>query len=136
MPESLAVRGRFEEAIAAYLNAADEEPDDPEPWLRIARIERSDLGRPARAVEALRAARARVEPDSPTAMLASREIAEAWLSDPATAPRAMPELARLAAAFSGTPTAAWASRRLVELKARLAAGEFDGPASATSRAPD
>ena len=125
MPESLAARGRFDEAIAAYAAAADEEPDDPEPWLRIARIERMELRRPARAIEALRAARSRVAADSPTAMLVAREIADVWLQDPAHAPRAMPELARLAAGFAGTPTAAWASERLKELKARMAAGEFD-----------
>ena len=124
-PESLAVRGRFEEAIVAYQAAAEEEPDDPEPWLRIARIERMDLRRPQRAVEALRAARQRAPADSPTAMLISRQIAEAQLADPATASRAMPELARLAAAFPQSPTGAWAAQQLRELKARLAAGEFD-----------
>ncbi|HUF12937.1 MAG TPA: tetratricopeptide repeat protein [Longimicrobiales bacterium] len=155
-PESLAVRGRFEEAIGAYEAAAADEPDDPEPWLRIARIEASELRRPKRALEALRAARSLVQPESLTAMLISREIAEIYLSDRSDPQRAMPELARLAAAFPHTPTAAWAATQLLELKARLGAGEFDrwvtppdvgappgsrddepgGTAPATSRAPD
>lgn len=124
-PESLAVRGRFEEAVAAYMVAAEEEPDDPEPWLRIARIERGDVKRPQRALEAYRAARTRVADDSPTAMLIAREIAEIHLNDSGQPQRAMPELARLVANFGGTPTGGWAARTLAELKVRAAAGEFD-----------
>lgn len=133
-PESLAVRGRFEEAIGAYEAAAREEPDDPEPWLRIARMEHTDLRRPQRALEALRAARVRVAAESPTAMLIAREIAELYLGDLGEPTRAMPELARLATGFPDTPTGAWAKRQLAELRARVVAGEFDewgkGPPSA------
>lgn len=124
-PESLAVRGRFEEAIAAYEAAAAEEPDDPEPWLRIARMEHTDLRRPRRALEALRAARVRVAAESPTAMLIAREIAELYLGDLREPTRAMPELARLATEFPDTPTGAWAKLQLADLRARVVAGEFD-----------
>lgn len=124
-PESLAVRGRFEEAIAAYEAAAEEEPGDPEPWLRIARIEHADLRRPRRALEALRAARARVSPESATGMLIAREIAELYLGDLHEPPRAMPELARLAAGFPGTPTGDWALQQHAALRARVVAGDFD-----------
>lgn len=118
--ESLAVRGRFEDAINAYELAAQEEPTDPEPWLRIARIERSDLKRPQRAIEALRAARTRVPDDSPTAIMISKEIAETFMRDLNDPPRAMPELARLAAAFPDTPTGKWAATELAELKKSIA----------------
>lgn len=115
--ESLAVRGRFEEAIRAYETAAVEEPDDPEPCLRIARIERMDLKRPQRALEALRAARGRAEPGSKTMMMIGREIVEILLRDMNDPSRAMPELARLAATHPGTPIGTWAARELAELKA-------------------
>lgn len=118
-PESLAVRGRFEDAINAYEVAAREEPRDPEPWLRIARIERGDLKRPQRAIEALRAARGRVDPGSPTALLIAREIADVYLSDLREPTRAMPELARLAASHSDTPQGQWAARELAELKKHI-----------------
>lgn len=121
-PESLAVRGRFEEAIDAYEVAAGEEPHDPEPWLRIARIERSDLKRPARAIEALRTARTRVAPESQTAMMIGRQIAEVLMHDSGDPARAMPELARLAAAFPDTPTGQWAARELAELKRTMNPG--------------
>lgn len=134
-PESLAVRGRFEEAIAAYGAAATEEPGDPEPWLRIARIEAADLGRPRRALEALRAARVLVAAESPTAMLIAREIAELYLGDLHEPTRAMPELARLARAFPDTPTGAWAKLQFAELRARVVAGEFDGWAKEAPPAP-
>lgn len=117
--ESLAVRGRFEEAINAYELAAAAESADPEPWLRIARIERSDLKRPQRALEALRAARTRVAPDSQTALMISKEIADIYLRDLKDPARAMPELARLSASFPDTPTGAWAKQELRDLKRTL-----------------
>ena len=119
-PESLAVRGRFEDAVSAYEAAARDEPDDPEPWLRIARIERMDLRRPQRALEALRAARALVTDASPAAQMIGREIAELHLRDLDEPRRAMPELARLAAAYPDTPTGLWAARELALLKRALA----------------
>ena len=115
-PESLAVRGRFQEAVAAYELAARDEPNDPEPWLRIARIERSDLKRPQRALEALRAARTRTTDTSPTAQMIGREIADILLRDLGEPTRAMPELARLAAAHPETPIGQWAARELAEMK--------------------
>ena len=115
-PESLAVRGRFQEAVDAYELAARDEPEDPEPWLRIARIERTDLKRPQRAIEALRAARTRVPAESPTGQMIAREIAELMLRDLGDPQRAMPELARLAATWPDTPTGQWAARELAELK--------------------
>ena len=117
--ESLAVRGLFEDAINAYELAAADEPADPEPLLRIARIERSDLKRPQRAIEALRAARARVAPDSQTALMIAREIADTFRRDLHEPSRAMPELARLASDFPDTSTGAWAKRELAELKAQI-----------------
>ena len=113
--ESLAVRGRFEDAINAFELAARDEPEDPQPWLRIARIERSDLKRPQRAIEAMRAARARVPEDSQSAMMIAKEIAETYMRDLNDPQRAMPELARLAAAFPDSPTGAWAKKTLAEL---------------------
>lgn len=121
--ESLAVRGRFEEAINAYELAAADESADSEPWLRIARIERSELKRPQRALEALRAARTRVTPDSQTALMISREIADIYLRDLKDPSRAMPELARLAASFPDTPTGKWAKQELMELKKTLGTAE-------------
>jgi hypothetical protein len=118
-PESLAVRGRFQEAIDAYELAARDEPGDPQPWLRIARIERADMKRPERALEALRAARTRVTLESPTGQMILREIAEIQLREMGDPTRAMPELARLAAAFPHTPTGQWAATELAGLKKNL-----------------
>src|SRR5688500_10862575 len=124
--ESPAVPGRFEEAINAYELAAAEEAADSEPWLRIARIERSDLKRPQRALEALRAARTRVAPDSQAALMISREIADIYVRDLEDPARAMPELARLAASFPETPTGAWARRELAKLKREIGGQRADG----------
>ena len=117
--ESLAARGRFEDAIDAYEAAAREEPNDPQPWLRIARIERTDLKRPQRAIEALRAARTRVPADSQTALMIGKEIADLYLRDLNEPSRAMPELARLATDFPDTPTGAWAKRELADLRTEM-----------------
>ncbi len=43
--ESLVVRGRYEEAVQAFEAAVSEDPRDPVPYLRLARIHRDHLGR-------------------------------------------------------------------------------------------
>jgi hypothetical protein len=55
-------------------------------------------------------------------MMIGREIADIYLKDFGAPTRAMPELARLAAAYPGTPIGTWAARELAELKQAMGDG--------------
>jgi len=131
LAESLAVRGRHLEAIAEYRRAAERERDDPEPLIRIARIQRDRLDRPQEALESLRAALARSRPASSTSLLVRREMVELYCGALEEPRRAMPQLARIAAEHDASPSARWARRRLEEMKRQLAVEE----AGATSPEP-
>lgn len=118
-PDSLAARGLYDAAVAAYRNAAEEHPDSPEPLLRAARVLRDALHRYSEAVELFREVRAHPGADEGLEELVTREIAEVHirrLGDPA---RALPELARLVDRHPGSPGAEWARRLMAELKAEL-----------------
>lgn len=114
---SLAVRGRVEDAIAAYEEACAENPEDPEPRLRIARLLRDELHRYEEAVLWLRRARDVARTDPGQEVLATREIVEIYVSKLGTPVRAAPDLARLAERFPGTPAGEWARRELEAVRA-------------------
>jgi len=117
-PESLVARGRYEDAVTAYEEAAAENPDDPEPLMRMARVLRDRLRRPEDAVAAFKRARM-VEGAKPgQVQLATREIVETMEATDEPL-RAIPELARLAEQAAGTKTGEWAARRLKALKQEL-----------------
>ncbi|MBI4420997.1 MAG: tetratricopeptide repeat protein [Gemmatimonadetes bacterium] len=123
LPQSLALRGRYEEAIRAYQDCCAEFPDDPEPYIRIARLYREELGRPEDAVSWFKKARAEARLQPELEALVTQEIIEAFTYKLAAPRRAMPELARLAERFPGTREGNWAAQRLRELKEEMARGE-------------
>lgn len=115
LAESLAARGRFEDAVSVFEEAVADHPDDPTPYLRIARISRDELDRPEDAVRWFRRARSEARLGEAELSLVSRELIELHRKrgEPA---KAAPELARLAKMRAGTPEAAWAERELAEVK--------------------
>ncbi len=117
--DSLVARGMYERAVDAYEAAAAENPRNPEPLMRMARVYRDELRRPDEAIATFKRAR-QVEGAPPgQANLATREIVEILLGSEDRR-RAIPELARLAEQAAGTKTGDWAGRRLSELKQELA----------------
>lgn len=128
--DSLVVRGMYDAAMRAYREAAEEEPGDPEPFLRIGRVLRDKLGRPDDAVASFREARAADRASPQQVNLATREIVETLLYRTEDRRTAIPELARLAEQAAGTKAGDWAQRTLTELKRELAwtikGGEEDG----------
>lgn len=115
LAESLAARGRFEDAVSVLQEAVAENPDDPVPYVRIARISRDELDRPDDAVRWFRRARSEARLGEGEASLVTRELIE--LHRARGEPRkAAPELARLAEMRAGTPEGSWAQRELAELK--------------------
>ncbi len=117
--DSLAARGRWEEAVRVLLEAAEERGGDPRPLVRAARILRDDLGRAEEAASLFRRARRERELDRAMEMLVTREIAEIHLHRLDRPLGAAPELARLVERFPETPGAAWAEETLARMRRTL-----------------
>lgn len=123
---ALEVRGQFEDALDAYLAGATEYPEDPEPLILAARLQRAELERPEEAIELLKRARAipRLEPSDRIRI--DRELVEAYdrgLGRPALA---MPILARLAEAHASDRIGVWAAARLAAIRTALWSKEAEG----------
>lgn len=117
--DSLAARGLYDGAVAAYRNAAEESPETPEPLLRAARVLRDALERYPEAVELLREARAHPSADERFDELVTREIVEIHVNRLDEPARALPELARLIERYPDSPGAEWARRRIAELRTQV-----------------
>lgn len=129
LAESLAARGRFEDAISVFQEAVAEDPDDPTPYLRIARISRDELDRPDEAIRWFRTARSEARLGGAELALVSRELIELYRKGGEPA-KAAPELARLAEMRAGTPEGAWADRELAEAKREMREAEREGGGAA------
>ncbi len=113
---SLAIRGDYEEAADAYRDHIAERPDDLEPYLRLARLLRDQLGSYQDAADAFKAGRRAARITSRQEVLITRELIELAtdkLRDPV---QAAPELARLIQHFPGSPEAKWARTELQEVR--------------------
>lgn len=131
---SLAARGQHEDAVLAYELIVAEHPGEPEPYLRLARLLRDEMGRYEDAARWFR--RARTETVLPPAreVLVSRELIELyrdWLDAPL---KAAPELARLAEMHGDTPDGEWAARELAGVKEVIRARR-SGPAGSSEPSP-
>jgi len=118
--DSLAARGRWDEALTAYREAMAERPGDPTPYLRIARLLRDELGRHEEAAHWFRRVRREVELGESLEVLVGRELVEIYRNRLGEPLRAAPELARLVERFGDAPVADWARRELRDVKAEVA----------------
>lgn len=123
--ESLVIRGQFEEAAAAYEAAALSDPSDPEAPLRLGRLLRDEIHRPEEALEWFRRARDLAASDRGRDVAVTREIVELYTHRLNAPTRALPELARAAERWRGTPQAEWAQRQLAEWKAVVHGGSAE-----------
>jgi hypothetical protein len=110
--QSLAARGLYLEAIDAYEADCAEFPDDPEPCFRIARLYLKELKRYEDAAAWFKRARGAGAIDPGRELVATQEIVDIYVHKLEEPRRAMPELARLAERFPGTPAGAWAQEQL------------------------
>ena len=118
--ESLAVRGELEEAVAVYEAAILEAPEDPEPYLRIARLQRDGRKDLDEAVAWFKRALREATVSGGQEVRARRELAEIYLYQRHEPRRAAPELARLAERFPELPDGAWAAGELQKIKEEMA----------------
>ena len=117
--EALAVRGEYQAAMNEYEAAIAADPCDPEPYLRVARILRDGLKRPADAAFWFRRARREAHLSQGQEIRTLREAAEIYLHHLQEPRKAAPELARLAEAFPETPDGRWASEELARVKEEM-----------------
>lgn len=116
--ESLAARALYQEAIDAFEMAIGEDPTDPTPYLRVARIYRDRLARYDDAARWFVRARAQSHLPYGLDFACVRELVELYEVKMRQPGRAAPVLARLAEERAGTPEAAWATQELRRIKAR------------------
>lgn len=119
---ALAIRGRFEEAVAAYRSGAEEWPEDPEPLIQGASILRDHLGRLDEAEQwLLRASRLPRLEEGQTIIVLRELIGLHEVSgEPA---RALPPLARVAEEQGSTRAGEWAAGELARLRAAIWSAE-------------
>lgn len=121
--ESLAARGRYEEAITAYEVGVSEFPEDPEPYMRIARLKRDRLGEFEDAVFWFKRARNDSEISEGQELLVTQEMIEVYRDKLDAPTRAIPELARLIDRFPDDQAADWARDEMGKLKEQVRAEE-------------
>jgi len=115
-PESLAIRGRYEDAIDAYQVCCVDYPEDPEPYVRIGRIYRDELCQYDEALTWFKRARTEAKMDRGRELLVSQEIIEIYSRRLGEPRRAIPELARIVDRFPDDPAAAVARREIERLR--------------------
>lgn len=119
LAESYVARGEYERAVAAFEEAIVEDPGDPRPYLRVARLQRDRLNDPEASARWFKRALAESEAGRGIALLVRKELVELYRGPLATPRRAAPLLARIAEESAGTPEAEWAARELAEIKAAM-----------------
>jgi hypothetical protein len=114
--ESLAARGMYQEAIDAFEMAVLEDPSDPTPYLRIARINRDQTGGFQDAAKWFKRSLNDAELPSGLSYLIIREIVELYVTKLKDPNRAAPLLARVAEEQAGTREGEWAAEELARIK--------------------
>jgi len=132
LAESFLIRGDLSGAITAFERHVTEDPADPEPYVRIARLYRDKLEQPGVAAQWLDRCRRESQIDPGLELIVTQELIELYLNKLHSPRKAIPELTLLTHKFPNTPNAAAAERELVELRAMLAA-EQNGDLSLTQQ---
>lgn len=117
--EALVAQGRYQEAVDAFEMAVSEDPSDPAPYLRIARIYRDHLSRPDDAARWFRRAGRGASLPGGISFLVRKELVELYTYRLGAPERALPELARMAEELAGTAEGEWAAAELGEIKGRM-----------------
>ena len=131
---SLVARGEHEAAVETYLDAIDDSPKDPVPYLRLARLMSWELGRPGEALALLRQALEKARLNQRERGYTVRliyEICAHRLGDPAAATE---DLERYAESCTDQSGARWATDFLDEIRAEVGKAGA-GPAGAESEPP-
>ena len=118
--ESLVARGMYEEAATAFEVAVKENPMDPTPYLRLARVLRDNLERYPDAARWFRRVLRDTEISGGHAFLARKELVELYWHKMGEPTKAAPDLARMAEELEGTHEGEWAADELKQVKEIIA----------------
>lgn len=134
---ALEVQGQLFEAVKAYEMEVLDNPADPEPYLRIARLQRDSIRDPGAAAHWFKRAQREAVLSPGQTIRTHRELAELFIHTLKEPRKAAPELARLAELFPNTQDGGWAARTLAELKEEMARELMEeGGESMDPAAPD
>ena len=117
---SLAIRGRFAEAAAAYELHAIENPAEPEPYLQLGRLYRDKLNQFDDALAWFRRVRTDATLGPGQELYVIQEIIDLYTQKLQTPRKAIPELILVCQRFAGTPAARAAEKQLAEMREMLA----------------
>lgn len=119
LAESLVARGQLNEAVEAYELLVEDNPQDAEPAIRLARLLRDKLARFEEAAGWYRRAllKPKLEPSVEVAL--TRELIELYTHKLRTPNAALPYLKRLAERHAQHPAAAWAREQYAEIKQEM-----------------
>lgn len=120
LAESYVARGEHKAAVDAFEESIFEDPSDPLPYLRVARIYRDELADPEAAARWFKRALAESEVPRGVALLVRKELVELYRVRMGEPRRAAPVLARIAEEAAGTPDGRWAAAELARIKSAMA----------------
>ena len=118
--ETFAVRGHYDDAIAAYQEAIAEVPSDPEPYLRISALLTDKVSDPEQAAVWLQRAIQEAELPGSWEIVLVRELTDLFRHRIGAPARAAPLLARIAERHEGSPDGEWAREELAKVKRLIA----------------
>lgn len=127
LAESYAVRGEYDRAVAAFEDAIGEAPSDPEPYLRVARLQRDRVKDPAAAATWFKRALAEAVMSPGVRLRTRRELVELYVNRMGEPARAMPLLARIAAETPDSPDGVWAAAELKRIRDAVHGSDGSAP---------
>jgi hypothetical protein len=114
--DSLVARAMIAEAVAEYGRLSAQYPEDPEPLLRRARVQRDYQKAYGDAAVTFKQVLAITTLKPETRLATLRELVELHVQRQRDPRAALPHLARIAETFSGTAAAEWARTELRDIK--------------------
>jgi tetratricopeptide (TPR) repeat protein len=117
--QSLVEAGKLHEAAATYQQIALQNPRDPEPKLRLARLLRDELQRLTDAAEWFKRVLAINTLPAATYELASRELIELYTHKLHDSPKALPYLAKLISKYPESASTEWAKQEMADIKSAM-----------------
>ncbi|MFQ5536609.1 MAG: tetratricopeptide repeat protein [Gemmatimonadota bacterium] len=121
--DALLVRGAYEDAVHLLELAVQEAPQDPRPYLKIARTYRDHLDGLDDAARWFRRVLREVKMASASTLQVRRELIELYVHRMKKPSRAAPELARIADEAEDAEVARWAEEELARIRRGMRRGD-------------
>jgi len=127
LAESYLVRGQVQSAITEFEGAILEDPTDPTPFFRLARLHRDDLDDPERSADWFRRALVESSPGPGLRQLLRSELIDVWEVRMGKPGRAIPMLTQIANQEADCDDRSWAIAELARIRALAPSPPIPGP---------